>query len=169
MKKLALLAALSMSLSLPAASAFAQPTGNLQVRATVGSGCQFRTGGDEVMIDFGLIPEVISETTEASPAPGSGISFICSAGLAYHIGLDGGLNPVSPLTRRLVSPAGDEIRYVLKAPGLIGWGNEEGVNTYDGVGDGQPVELLPIASLKVSPVPYAPGDYADTVKISIFY
>ncbi|QPC85451.1 hypothetical protein GA830_00835 [Mesorhizobium sp. NBSH29] len=169
MKKLALLAALSMSLSLPAASAFAQPTGNLQVRATVGSGCQFRTGGDEVMIDFGLIPELISETTEASPAPGSGISFICSAGLAYHIGLDGGLGSEELVTRSLVSPEGFIIPYLISGPDLVDWGNEEGVNTYDGVGDGQAVELLPIAKLAQRENPYAPGDYADTVKISIFY
>ncbi|QPC85453.1 hypothetical protein GA830_00845 [Mesorhizobium sp. NBSH29] len=169
MKKSFICGLFSASLLLGVAPAMAQPTGNLQVRATVGSGCQFRTGGDEVMIDFGLIPEVISETTEASPAPGSGISFICSAGLAYHIGLDGGLNPESPLLRNLVSPAGDKIVYAINAPGLPAWGNEEGVNTYDGVGDGQAVELLPIASLMVSPVPYPSGDYSDTVKISIFY
>ncbi|QPC85456.1 hypothetical protein GA830_00860 [Mesorhizobium sp. NBSH29] len=146
--------------------------GNLEIKATVVSGCDFESGGGDALLDFGLLTH-FEEAHRAVTAPGSGIRLICTSGQEYSVGLDGGLDPYLIQRRMTSASSTSKIFYYLYQPdGTSYWGNDRGSNTVDGVGTGEAVEYAVngfIAPYQWQDGPIASGNYSDTVTISIYF
>jgi len=100
-------------------SAATTATGNLQVTATVGSGCSIST----TALDFGTVYE--GSTTDAT----ADVTVNCPSGTPYDIALDAGLH--YDTVRRYVSDGQSSLGYRLfKSDWVTQWGDSDHANTY---------------------------------------
>ncbi|QPC85455.1 hypothetical protein GA830_00855 [Mesorhizobium sp. NBSH29] len=170
MKNIALTISVAFFVAAPSSAALAETaSGVVRVKSTVLSACAYEAGGDDVLIDFGIYNGQVGEATV--PA-GSGIRFTCTEGTPYQVGLDLGSFPQLPF--RTMQTPGDpspsrQILYRIYRPGtFFDWGDDQGNDTVDGVGTGQPIELLPRGFIDRKQV-VEPGDYSDTVVMSLYF
>lgn len=148
--------------TLPLSTLAATVTANLTVKARVVPACVV-TGGD---IDFG----VYDGAAKTIPAT---ISVTCNDGVAYQVALDAGLNSGTAGDRQLVNAAGDAIPYTLNYGGTtIAWGDSGAGDTFPA---GEPLaatgtgaeEALAVDGMVAAAVAAPPGDYTDTVTITV--
>ncbi|PWW04401.1 spore coat protein U-like protein [Hoeflea marina] len=114
-------------------------------------------------IDFGLHGIIDSDVT----ASGS-INVTCTPGTNYHVTMGGGLGGVADPEQRLMQSGSDTIIYGLysDAAFTMPWGMDGGTQV-TGTGAGSE-QALPVYG-RVAPQAAAPGQYSDTVVVTITY
>lgn len=118
-----------------------------------------------VTLDFGT-PGLL---TAAVPGTSS-ISVQCASGVAYNVGLDGGLHSGSNINARKMVLGANSVAYQLyRDPGRTQvWGNTVNTDTVSGTGTGSPQNLTVYGQVPAQPTPPA-GTYTDTVVVSVTY
>jgi len=120
-------------------------------------------------LDFGsqglLLANVDTQST---------ITFTCTSGATYNIGLNEGVNASAAgdvSTRRMKHGSSDYVAYQMyTATGRSGaqWGNTVGTDTQSGLGTGSPQTTTVYGRVPPQPTPPA-GNYADTVTVTVTY
>ncbi|NKN36437.1 spore coat protein U domain-containing protein [Agrobacterium sp. a22-2] len=129
------------------------------VDATVAANCLIEIED----IDFGIHGIIDTEVTATG-----GIDVTCTPGTTYSISMDGGLTGATDPEQRLMQSGSNTIAYGLysDASHSTPWGSAS-ANLVSGTGAGS-VESLPVYG-RVEPQSAAPGQYSDTVVVTITY
>lgn len=120
-------------------------------------------------LDFGT-QGVLSANVDTT----STITFTCTSGAPYNIGLNAGANPSSAgdvSTRRMKHGTADYVSYQMyTATGRTGaqWGDTVGTDTQAGTGTGTAQTTTVYGRVPPQATPPA-GSYADTVTVTVTY
>ncbi|MCM2472240.1 spore coat protein U domain-containing protein [Rhizobium sp. CG5] len=114
-------------------------------------------------IDFGTHGIIDQEVTATG-----GVDVTCTPGTSYSVSMDGGLTGATNPEQRLMQSGSDTIAYGLysDASHSTPWGSAS-TDLVAGTGAGS-VESLPVYG-RVEPQSAAPGQYSDTVVVTITY
>lgn len=131
------------------------------VRATAQNTCRIVVSTD---LDFGTVTSLPGNRDQTSA-----IQLHCPAGAAWQVGLDKGSHADGE-TRRMAGPGGRFLRYELyRDPQRTQrWGDTENVDTRHGSGTNATQTLTVFGRVPAQPTP-TPGNYADTVTITLTY
>jgi len=118
-----------------------------------------------VTLDFGT-PGLL---TSAVPSTSS-IGVQCASGVAYNVGLDGGLHSGNSINARKMVLGANSVAYQLyRDSGRTAvWGNTVNTNTVSGTGTGSIQNLTVYGQVPAQTTPPA-GTYTDTVVVSVTY
>lgn len=100
------------------------------------------------------------------------ITAICTNGTAYQIGLDAGTAPAATVARRsMIGPSAALLQYGLYSDSSrsIRWGNTLGTDTVAGAGSGSAQMLTVYGQIPPGQTTVVPGNYADTVTVTLTY
>ncbi len=172
MKKLAFSIGLITCAATVPAFANSELRGDVDVLLTIGQGCAINgTTSNGVntfgTVDFGEhsnLDQFID--AESTGAAGGSIALTCNNELAYSIELDDGTN-ANAGQRRVTRGGLDHVEYDLyqDAARTQRWGTGVEAKTLNGSGSSQPLTIYGrLAAGQVTPVP---GDYQDTVRMTI--
>jgi len=159
-RQLLLVAALGTGLPVSAARAATQTT-TFPVTARVAAACQIDSATD---LDFGLY---IGRRADAK----SDITVTCTRSTPYNVGLDAGTSQGATVTtRKMTGPGGDTLGYSLYSDSFRrkNWGDTVGVDTVSGTGNGRRQRLTVYGRVDRGQES-APGDYIDTITVTITY
>ena len=160
MFRLGLAAALMMSCGLANA---ATTTSTFQVKLTIQSQCTIVSTS---ALDFGT-NGVINANIDQSNA----LNVQCTNTTPYNIGLNAGANGGTVATRLMKGgPSNETIGYTLYTTNArtTVWGNTVGTDTVTGTGNGAS-QNYPIYGRVVAQTTPTPGNYADTVTVTVTY
>ncbi|WWO95525.1 MAG: spore coat U domain-containing protein [Candidatus Dasytiphilus stammeri] len=139
---------------------------NLDVRITIGNGCEITRG--TLMhfgkIDFGEYPNLKNVIDGKSTDGKAGsIGLNCTKGLTFHISLNNGLQAEGK-QRRMKGEQGDYIKYDLyqDANHTTLWDN----NKFSDMGTGKETSLIIYGRIPAQPSVKA-GTYTDTVTVTV--
>lgn len=143
------------------AGSAAEVTFYTHVSASFANGCHISTATD---LDFGAVAAVPENRDQTST-----IQVQCPTGTVWRVGLDNGSH-ASGNIRRMAGPHGRHLRYELyrDPQRTLRWGNTPGTDTSDGTGVDIDQNLTVYGRVPVQPTP-APGNYADTVTVTLTY
>ncbi|MBP0615841.1 Csu type fimbrial protein [Jiella mangrovi] len=133
-------------------------TGSLTVSANVAANCLVVAQD----LDFGTAGLI-----DADISAEADLDVTCTPGASYAIAMGAGLYSDGS-TRRMRSTAGDYVSYGLynDSGGAVAWGDGTSSDTLGGTGVGE--ETVPVYGI-VPPQSAAPGNYSDTVVVTITY
>lgn len=131
------------------------------VRVTNTGGCTVNA----TAMDFGT-RGVINNSVDSANT----ISVQCTAGVAYSIGLDGGLAGATNPTLRKLSNGSNQVTYGIyrNASRTAPWGNDSGSNTVDLTATGSVQTVTAYGRVPAQTTPVA-GTYQDTIIVSLTY
>lgn len=148
----------------------------INVSAVIEPGCWTGRGRmDQTsfgLIDFGELHALDRDIDVVSSVGAGTIVFQCTAGTHYRVDIDDGLHAAGQGGRRLKSADTDDnnmLKYELfQDPGYrLRWG--QSAFGLSGVAAGRVEELAVYARMMASPVTPKPGDYTDTLVVTINY
>ena len=133
---------------------------NMTVSASVPKKCLI-TGNT---LNFGTVNNLSSAIDSST-----NLSVICSNTLSYSIGLDNGLNALTPTTRKM-KQGSNTVSYSLyrDAVRTLNWGSTIGSDTLSGTGTGLNVSVPVYGRVPVQTTP-PPATYVDTVVVTVTY
>lgn len=138
-------------------------TSQFHVTLTVQAECKLTSATDIAFGATGIIQQAINST--------GAIGVQCTNTTPYNIGLGAGAGSGATVaTRRMSSGSGGTIDYsiYLDSAGTQVWGDTVNSNTFSGTGTGAVQTQTVYGRVPVQPTP-APGNYADTVQITVTY
>jgi len=100
------------------------------------------------------------------------ITATCTNGTAYQIGLDAGTSPGATESHRsMVGPSSALMNYNLYSDSSrsIMWGNQLGTDTVAGTGSGNVQTLAVYGQVPTGQTTVVPGNYSDTVTVTLTY
>jgi spore coat protein U-like protein len=117
-------------------------------------------------LDFGTTRDLTSAIAAQSQ-----INVQCTNGTGYNVGLDGGLTGAADPTQRKMKFGANAITYGLyrNSSHSLPWGSTIGINVVTGTGSSmvQPIPVFGnVPAVQSKP---APGNYSDTVVVSVSY
>lgn len=142
----------------------ATATGQFNVSVTVQSECRLASTTDLAFGNVGVTTAVVTGT--------STLGVQCTNSTPYNVGLGVGLGSGATITLRKMTAAtgGATVEYALYRDSAFAqiWGETLGTNTVAGTGNGNVQNLTVHGRIPVQPAP-APGNYTDTVRVTITY
>lgn len=142
----------------------ATSSGSMTVTATVTSACSITPG----TLAFGNYNPTSSSATDASAA----ISFICTNGTAYKIGLNAGSGSGADTSTRKMSASSNTLSYNMYSDTgrSTNWGNDTsgGTDTVNGTASGAAQNVTVYGRIPALQTSVA-GSYTDTVTVTIAY
>lgn len=151
----------SQCLSRTGASGHGLVSFETNVRATVANTCRITAATD---LDFGAVTALPNNRDQTST-----IQFQCPVGASWQVGLDNGSHAEGD-TRRMAGPDGRYLRYELYRDPQRSqrWGNTRNSDMSQGTGTDATQTLTVHGRVPAQPTP-VPGNYADTVTITLTY
>ncbi|WP_158596038.1 Csu type fimbrial protein [Oleomonas cavernae] len=156
------------ALAIGAAQAASDHAGpSFQVTASVAASCSTSIGN----LAFGAYDPGSARSGSTT------LVVTCTNGTAYRVGADEGVNGASVTTRQMELTTGTDLLAYSLTIGTNGgshlgsnWGNDTtgGTDTVDGTGTGAAVNVTINGSVAAAQY-VAPGSYADTVTVTVWY
>ncbi|PSH60776.1 Csu type fimbrial protein [Phyllobacterium endophyticum] len=144
----------------PAAAAVAEKLG---VRITITSECKLAAASELYFGSHGVLDTNVEKTGQ--------INVQCTTGTPYNVGLDAGIGAGATVAaRKMTGTKTGTIDYNLYRDANHNdvWGTTIGKDTLSATGDGA-TQSINVYGLVLPQVTPAPGDYTDTVAITVNY
>lgn len=151
------------ALLVPAGLGAQTATDSFEVRITIAAECQITS---TETLDFGSVG-VLNTAIDATAT----LQVTCTNSTPYDIGLDAGLGLGATTAARLMTGGGGaQVGYQLfRDPArTAGWGDTIGANTQTSTGTGSAQSFTVYGRVAAQATP-APGNYSDTVTVTVTY
>ena len=155
-------AAVIQSLSASGAQA-ATATGQFNVTLTLQAECRLTSTSNVAFGTAGVITTPLTAT--------GSVAVQCTNTTPFNVGLNAGTGSGATVTNRLMTGGAATIGYALyrDAGRTLNWGNTVGTDTLSGTGTGQAQTLTVYGTVPVPTTLPAPGNYSDTVQVTVTY
>ena len=157
-------AALAACFLIPLANASyaASTTSTFAVQATIAATCTINSAST---LNFGTLGVLASNTDQTST-----IQVACTNTTPYNIGLDVGTGTGATVAVRKLTSGATTVNYTLytDAGHNTVWGNTVGTDTVAATGNGAPQNYTVYGRIPAQTTP-APGNYADTITVTVTY
>lgn len=145
-----------------AAVATTTATSSFQTKLTINASCAINSASN---LDFGQSGLLTSATNGSSA-----LSVSCSKTTPFTVSLDGGSTAGGNTTTRLMTNGSETVAYKIYSDSArsTNWGDTAGTDTVAGTGTGSSQTLNIYGQVEAQGTP-APGNYADTVTLTLTY